>query len=210
MIRFFDKAEPAEAGGDGLTTYRMVTYFECYRDITTRIVRRARPGDIAAYPAQYAAYEAARAGDDGGFPLVAWPGADEAVRLGLAERGIASVEALAQADLSAAPVEYVEAQARATAFLKTIRADAPKLAVEVEALKATLAEREEEKRTLLAEIERLAAQVGAEQDGAGDAAESAAESLPDTPGRTRRRKAAQAPAEQGEGAEEGGAEGAAA
>ncbi|KAA0971080.1 hypothetical protein FPY71_11585 [Aureimonas fodinaquatilis] len=155
MIRFYDKAEPAETGGDGLATYRLETYFEAYRDITTRIVRRARPADIAAYPAQYAAYQAARVDADDGFPLVAWPGADEAVRLGLAERGIYTVERLAQADLAAAPVEYRDAQLKAAKFIDDIRMDAPRLAAEIAQLKSELTARDEDIAELRSEIARL-------------------------------------------------------
>lgn len=140
MIRFFDKAEPSGLGPDGLATYRLETYFECYRDIATRIVRRARPADIAAYPSQYEAYNQARTTADDGFPLCAWPSVDEAVRLGLAERGIRTVERLAAADLGSAPVEYREAKERAEAFLQTLREEGPQRAAEVQRLRGEIAE----------------------------------------------------------------------
>ena len=60
MIRFFDKAEPSGLGPDGLATYRLETYFECYRDFATRIVRRARPDT------RLAVHDGWRAGGFGG------------------------------------------------------------------------------------------------------------------------------------------------
>ncbi|SHI51574.1 hypothetical protein SAMN02745911_0393 [Aureimonas altamirensis DSM 21988] len=171
MIRFFDKAEPSGLGPDGLATYRLETYFECYRDFATRIVRRARPADIAAYPAQYAAYTQARTAADEGFPLCAWPAADEAVQLGLAERGIRTVERLAAADLASAPIEYREAKERAEAFLQTLREEGPQRAAEVQRLRAEVAALAAENAELRAALAQGAPQRAARAGSRRTAAE---------------------------------------
>ncbi|WP_285293915.1 hypothetical protein [Aureimonas altamirensis] len=171
MIRFFDKAEPSGLGPDGLATYRLETYFECYRDFATRIVRRARPADIAAYPSQYAAYTMARTAADEGFPLCAWPAADEAVQLGLAERGIRTVERLAAADLGSAPVEFREAKERAEAFLQTLREEGPQRAAEVQKLRTEIAALAAENAELRAALAQGASQRPGRPGGRRTAAE---------------------------------------
>lgn len=135
-VRFFDKAVDAGRGEDGMPVYRLRTMVEVARSPNHRLVRRAEPEDRRRWPRAHAAYEALRDPAIDGFPVVAWPGIDEAVRETLKCRGILTLEALAATDVTQAPVEVREAKTKAVTFLEALRSDAPKLAARIASLEA--------------------------------------------------------------------------
>lgn len=136
--KFYDRAiDTGEVGEDKKPVYRLATYFLFQVDANNTVDREARDDDKDRFPAEFAVYERTRQPEADGFPLAAWTGVDAAQRQGLADRGIYTVEKLAETNMAKAPAEMHDAQTRAKAFLEQTSQDGPKLA-------ARIAELEEE------------------------------------------------------------------